>query len=120
MEKNYIIWIENGVVSMASVIDVNEAINKTIIENPVTIVTMQYGVTSDGKLTNPQDPNGVKTKFIQDMMPYVLGGFVTNDEYPSHHFTLDTTGKCVSYLPESELPVIEKYKTTVEVFNSAR
>lgn len=120
MEKNYIIWIENGVVSMASVIDVNEAINKTIIENPVTVVTMQYGVTNDGKLTNPQDPNGVKTKFIQDMMPYVLGGFVISDEYPSHHFTLDTTGKCVSYLPESNLPIIEKYKTTVEVFNSAR
>ena len=120
MEKNYIIWIENGVVSMAKVVDCCLSTKTVIIENPVTIVTMQYGVTSDGKLTNPQDPQSKKTKFIPDMMPYVLGGFVTCDEHPSHHFTLDITGKCVSYLSESELPIIEKYKSTIEVFNSAR
>lgn len=120
MEKNYIIWIENGVVSMASVIDTCDTTKMVVIENPVTIITMQYGVTENGELTNPQDPKSKKTKFIPDMMPYVLGGFITNDVKPTHYFTLDTTGKCVSYLPESELPIIEKYKSTIEVFNSAR
>lgn len=118
MIAKYIIWIENGVVSMGEVSDINDKIVQ--VNCPVTIVTMQYGVTNEGNLTNPQDTKSVKTKFIPDMMPYVMNGFVTSDERKENTFTLDVTGKCYTLLEDISLPVIEKYKNTIEVFDTAR
>lgn len=120
MTAKYIIWIENGVVSMGEISNIVLDENHIEIVCPVTIVTMQYGVTQEGKLTNPQDTKSVKTKFIPDMMPYIMNGFITSEDHKSNTFTLDITGKCYTLIEDISLPVIEKYKSTVEVFDTAR
>lgn len=113
----YIIWIENGVVSMARIAELTEDV--ATVDTPVTIVTMQYGVDKNGQLINPNDQAAVRTKFVPDMLPYLMNGFVQGTSDTPCLFKLNLGAHCYTICEGDELPIIQKYISTVEVFNTA-
>lgn len=104
MTTKYLIWIQSGVTSIALITEKDH--NKVVLKNPFVIVNMQYGVRENGELTNPGDPDSVKTRFVADMAPYVFYEHVNG----SPDFIIeDISSICYSIIDDEASPIIQQY-----------
>lgn len=98
----YIMWIENGV---ASVAEYNED-NSTIID-PMWIINREVGVTADGAHVPANDPSAEKVVYTCNLVPYVASKFTGGT-----FFTTDLSKMRYRLYEENDpAPVIEMYKT---------
>lgn len=112
METKYIIWIENGMTSMAKIVDDTKE-NEYRIINACAVMNMEYGLTAELQPVSPTDPKAVTIRFTTKMAPYVLPNGFASEENSAFVLHLDNiTYNCIT----EDNDIVKVYKATMDSF----
>lgn len=120
MENNYIIWIENGMTTMAKIVDESDVkvtrVRKEFeyfITNPCAVMNMEYGLTADLQPVAPNDPKAVTIRFSTKMAPYILPNAFKNEAESVFTVSLDNV---VYNVISEDNDIVKVYNATLESF----